>query len=199
MAVREHPKSHFALFVGFIQVALVLMLCCLVIWVCLAPKCPSFTVTSFYIETLTDNLTSSHTFALRNTSIVLDLQVLNPNKKKSILYGETDVSVFKNGGMVGAKILPPFYQGQKSNISCQVLMNVRKQDREGASSGVVDFMLSLETVVRYEILGWKTRQHHLLFEGHVRVGLDGRLLDNKNVKLEHESNKQQQKNGHFHL
>ncbi|XP_074267392.1 protein NDR1-like [Silene latifolia] len=106
----------------------------------------------------------------KNTTVVFLLVITNPNKGKDIIHGDIMVTLYKDGSVLGAETIPGFYQGQKSNYSSRVLVNVdqlklRQEDINRNST--LEF--GLETWVRYRILGWTSKRHLLKLETSVPI------------------------------
>lgn len=164
------------------QVVTVMALSSAAIWVCLTPKAPIYIITDAYIPALdVRNSTSLHT---RNTSILLNLEFSNPNKKMAIFYNNINVTLYYRDAIIGSNSLPGFYQGYKNTTKYEVLVKANhKHLPKGVTNATIVLRVCLENVVKYKIFSHKTKHHRIYNEAHVSVGSDGRISGEKNIKL----------------
>ncbi|KAF5195289.1 Ndr1-like [Thalictrum thalictroides] len=170
-------KPHIDIYLWLLQIIIVLALASLVIiWVCLHPKTPTYTILDFYIPALDD---SNNSTVNRNSTIIFNLQISNPNKGIGIYYDQANVSIQQAGNQdIGGSFIPCFYQGHKKSTRREVTVNALEQFwKTDLNSTLVDLILRLKTEVRYTILGRKTKHHMVNLEGHVSIGSDGKLVE----------------------
>ncbi|XP_016562088.1 uncharacterized protein LOC107861251 [Capsicum annuum] len=74
---RRISKHPFDLYCWFFQVVAVLCLTSIVIWLCLVPKNPIFTIVDFSFLFFNIKNSSLHS---DNNSVILNLEIFNPNK-----------------------------------------------------------------------------------------------------------------------
>ncbi|KMT04020.1 hypothetical protein BVRB_8g187230 [Beta vulgaris subsp. vulgaris] len=176
--------SKIPLFIWFFEVFAVLCSCCIVISLCLIPYPPSYTLTNLNIHGIqgSDFSAQDHVEIKNNaTTIMFSLLISNGNKAKDVVYGETKISLYKNGSLDGVSTLPGFVQSGRSNMSSLVLVNMKSGVRDHENEIL---KVGLETKVRYIVLGWITKLHLLKFEAIVPIDESGKLsLGNEGLKL----------------
>ena len=177
----EEPKPYLCLW--FLQVVVVIGLSLAAILLCLTPKSPIYTITYAYIPTLDGR--NSTSLRAGNTSVLLNLQFSNPNKKMGIFYSNINITFYYRHAVIGSKTLPAFYQGYKNATVYEVTMNAAdKRLWKGVTNATTGLRVCLENVVKYKILGHTTKHHRMYNEAHVPVGSDGRISGEKNIKLQ---------------
>ncbi|XP_059436968.1 protein NDR1-like [Corylus avellana] len=176
----EEPKSSLCLW--FLQVVVVIGFSSAAILLCLTPRSPIYTITDAYIPALDGrNSTSLHA---GNTSILLNLEFSNPNKKMGIFYNNINITLYYRHAVIGSQTLPAFYQGYKKATIYEVPVNADKRLWKGVTNSTTGLRVCLENVVKYKILGHTTKHHRMYNQAHVPVGSDGRISGEKNIKLQ---------------
>jgi hypothetical protein len=96
----------------------------MVIWLLLTPKSPIYVITDTYIPTLNGRNSSTSLHHARNTSsILLNLQFSNPNKKMGIYYNNINVTLYYKDAVIASNhSLWGFYQGYNNTTLYQVLL-----------------------------------------------------------------------------
>ncbi|CAH1448341.1 unnamed protein product [Lactuca virosa] len=180
MVRRKASESPFAIYCWFLQVLIVLSMVAVVIWLITKPRNPKFTITAIQIpKSGNRSLTKvQQNETLRNNSVDLDLQITNPNSGITICYILIDVKLYNGGVLCGSKSLGSFCQGQRKTVTEEVLIDADREFRAGNAGGGAVLRVTVETMVRFHsILSWKTKVHHLGFEGFVRIGNEGNLTE----------------------
>lgn len=189
MPLGKDEKSRLAISLWYLQVVIVLVLISLVIWLTLRPKHPVCKITDVYIPALDrGNSTIFNNEASRNTSIIFNVEFSNPNKRMTIYYDDIHITLYSNdAAVIGTKSLPGFYQGYRSTIIYEVLMNADSQQlRKGSTSNSTDMIkVHLETAARYKIISSTTKHHQMDFEAYIGIGSDGRISGDRDIKLQH--------------
>ncbi|KAJ7946236.1 Late embryogenesis abundant protein, partial [Quillaja saponaria] len=184
MTFLKMDKSQCSIYLWFLQVVIVLVLISVVIWLCLTPKSPNYTISNAYIPALdTRNFTLHHNHIVRNTSIVFNLGISNPNKGMGIYFDDSYITLHHNATTIGSMTLMGFYQGHKQNDTFEVLLNAGNRFWERIVTWPMDLRVCLKTLVRYEIFGHKTRHHLMKLEANIHIGSDGFISGDMNVKL----------------
>jgi hypothetical protein len=163
----------------------------MVIWLILTPKSPIYVITDTYIPTLNGRNSSTSLHHARNTSsILLNLQFSNPNKKMGIYYNNINVTLYYKDAVIASNhSLWGFYQGYNNTTLYQVLlvMTADHQQLRKHGKGVTNetpwLRVCLENVVKYKIFSHTTKYHWIYKEAHVSVGSDGKISGEKNIKL----------------
>ena len=74
---------------------------------------PIYVITDVYIPTLDGRNSTFHHAG--NTSVLLNLQFSNPNKKMGIFYNNINITLYYRHAVIGSHhSLPAFYQGYKN-------------------------------------------------------------------------------------
>lgn len=147
------------------QVATVLTLISLVIWRTLIPSSPTFTIAGFHVlPSGTKNSTEVHP---NSTSVMLGIDILNPNKGMSIYYSDINFTVNYNGIIVAKNSTPGFYQPCMNDTTREILMKADMQFLQQVTGRNVSFKIGLATRVQYRIFKWKTKHHKMDYEGYV--------------------------------
>lgn len=171
-----------------LEVVIVFGLISVVIWLSLTPKSPVYIITNAYIPALDGANSSSH--STLNTSILLNLEFLNPNKRMCIYYDDIFITLtYNDSAVIGSHSLPSFYQGYRETTIYVVLVNADhlQQLWKGITNRTTVFRVCLENVVRYKIFRSQTKHHRIYNEAYVPVGSDGRMSGAKTIKLQHTS------------
>ncbi|KAK2977263.1 hypothetical protein RJ640_005525 [Escallonia rubra] len=184
MIRRRISESRFAIYWWFFQVITVLSVVSVVIWLSLIPKCPTFTVTDLYVPALgSHSSTLEHDEVIRNTSVIINLEISNPNKRMGIYYDDIYVTLYYDDLVEGNGSIPGFSQGRERITSRKVLVNADHQQfwRETTVENT-DIRVALDSAVRYRRFRWKTEHYQMAFEGNLRIDPHGNLTE-KNIKL----------------
>ncbi|XP_041025256.1 NDR1/HIN1-like protein 2 [Juglans microcarpa x Juglans regia] len=172
-----------SIYVWILQVVSVLILSSLVIWLCLTPKSPICIITHAYVPALdVGNSTSYHP---HNTSILLNFEFLNPNKRMGIYYKDICITLYCSDAVIGSNSLPDFYQGYRMTTAYEVLVSADRQFCKGITDGTAPLKVCLESVVKYKIFRSNTKHRRLFNEAYLRIGSNGRMSGEKNIKLMH--------------
>ncbi|KAI3710434.1 hypothetical protein L2E82_40215 [Cichorium intybus] len=179
MARRKASESPFAIYCWFVQVLIVLSLTAVVIWLSTKPGNPKFTITAIHIpQTGNRNITKiQENETVGNNSVVFDLEITNPNNGMTICYVEIDVRLYNGGVLAGSKSLGSFCEGRKKTVTEEVLIDADRVSRAGNGSHA-GLRVTVETMVIYNILKWKTKVHHIGFEGFVTIGTEWNVTEN---------------------
>ncbi|KAK6934391.1 hypothetical protein RJ641_034546 [Dillenia turbinata] len=157
----------------------------LFLWLSLKTSNPSCSIQSFYIPALKKSLDSS------NTSINYLLQLKNENKDKGVYYDALDLSFYygKNrDNFIKNVSLPGFYQGHGNKAKRYESMAnsgnfVKKANEDIPSPGKAVFRVDLVTAVRFKIVFFKTKRHHIAVHADVEVDDSGQMVKKKGVKF----------------
>ncbi|RAL39467.1 hypothetical protein DM860_003000 [Cuscuta australis] len=158
------------------QVATVWTLISLLIWRCLIPRHPDFTVADLRVF-VSDNENSTaryETSDLWNASVLLGIEIFNPNKGMSIQYSDIHITIRHSGAIVAESFAPGFYQTYHKNNNATRVFLVRADLRW--LSHKTSLVIGLDTTARYGILKWKTKYHKMHYEAYVHnvtIGLNG--------------------------
>ncbi|OVA11156.1 Late embryogenesis abundant protein [Macleaya cordata] len=185
MLPKRVSDSRFGFYVWLLQVMIVIGLTSVVIWLCLHPKTPNYTVVGFYVPGLDGQNSAGNVH--RNTTLILKLRISNPNKGMGIYYDDNNVALYYGNDNIGVSSILGFYQGHKKTTQREVSVNGVEQFWRAVfrvvSNGTVDLRVSLVSGFRYKIFWWKTRHHRLDLQALVPVALDGKTFDEMNIKL----------------
>ncbi|CAA2973740.1 Hypothetical predicted protein [Olea europaea subsp. europaea] len=180
-------EANFGIYCWFFQVIVVLSLVSVVIWRCLIPRNPSFTIVNIYFPSL-----NSENSSLGNSSLILfDFKISNPNKGINIYYDGISLSLFFKDVFVGTSSTPPFYQGHKNNTSWKIPIKadsavVHQKFQQGLRGGNIDFKVEAETAVKFKIFWWKTKEHQIGCEAYftsMKTSFNESLSVGNDVKL----------------
>ncbi|KAF8414085.1 hypothetical protein HHK36_002084 [Tetracentron sinense] len=173
------------IYVWLLQVIIVLALASTVIWLSLQPKSPLYTIADVYVPALdVRNTTFPRGGVGRNSTIIFNVQISNPNKGIGIYYDEINFTLYYSEAVMGVCSIPSFYQGHSKTTQSEVSVHTQKQFWEAISNGtVVDFMVDLAAVVRYKRFCSKTKHHQMDLQAHVPVSSNGTIVGEKNIKL----------------
>ncbi|CAI9772873.1 unnamed protein product [Fraxinus pennsylvanica] len=180
-------ETNSRIYCWFFQVITVLILVSVVIWRCLIPRNPSFTIANIYFPSL-----NSKNSSVGNSSLILfDFKILNPNKGISIYYDGISLSLYFKDVFVGTNSTPPFYQGHKNNTSWKIPIKadpavVDRNFQQGLRGGNIDFKVGVETAVKFKIFSWKTKEHQIGCEAYftsMKISFNGSLSGGNDMKL----------------
>ncbi|KAG6695168.1 hypothetical protein I3843_09G084600 [Carya illinoinensis] len=174
-------------YVWILQVVSVLIFSSVVIWLCLTPKSPICFITHAYVPALDGGNSTSH--RPHNTSILLSFEFLNPNKRMGIYYKDICITLYCSDAVIGSNSLPDFYQGYKKTTAYDVPVSADLQFCKGITNGTARLKVCLGSVVKYKIFRSKTKHHRLFNEANLRIGSNGRMSGEKNIKLMHHKSK----------
>ncbi|KAF3620679.1 hypothetical protein FXO38_32232 [Capsicum annuum] len=182
---RRISKHPFDLYCWFFQVVAVLCLTSIVIWLCLVPKNPIFTIVDFSFLFFNIKNSSLHS---DNNSVILNLEIFNPNKGKSIYYNDINFALNYNGLVVGKNSTKGFYQGHKIITRKEVQMYIVDELfwQEIGNGRSIDFVVGLETTVKFKILAWRTKPRwlkYVAYMSNVTMSTNGTISSEKLVNL----------------
>ncbi|XP_057961701.1 protein NDR1-like [Malania oleifera] len=184
--ISKVPSIYFWVFQGFI----LLGLASAVAWLSLIPKSPICTITDLHVPALDGhearNYSTFHRHEIiRNTSLIFNLTVSNPNKGIGINFD--DISVIlgdSNGTRIWTVSVPGFYQGRKKATSLKLEVPINQQFLRGVTgAGTTGLKIDLHTAVRYRIFGLKSKHYEIDVGGYARIDFHRRIVGEKNVKL----------------
>lgn len=170
----------------FLQVVCLYGLIAFLMWVILRPKTPAFSIIGLDILSLTTKMQSQPSIpSAGNASIAFSLEIHNPNKRMNIYYNSTNVTFHCRSISIGTAMVSYFHQSFYETTRINGSINVMNMKRlravfRAVSNATEDLEVNLVTVVRYRILGLKTRRRRIDVSGRVPVGSDGQM--NKTVK-----------------
>lgn len=180
MVRREGSESPFAIYWWFIQVVIVWSLTAVVIWLSTRPRSPKFTISNVYVPQMGyQNLSKvqQNESIVQNNSLVFILDITNPNDGMTICYVDIIMSLHNGGLLIGNKSLGTFCQGHKKTVTEEVLIDVDQQLQRANNGDGEGLRVTIETMIKYHILKWKTKIHHIGFEGFVRIGTEGNVTE----------------------
>lgn len=181
-------KDSFDLYCWFFQVVAVLCLTSVVMWLCLVPKNPIFTIVDFSFLVFNIKNSSLHS---GNNSVLLNVEIFNPNKGISIYYNDINFALNYNGLVVGNYSTKGIYQGHKNITRKEVKMYIVDElFWQEIGSRSINFVLVLETIVKFKIFEWRTKQRglkYVAYMSNVTMSNNGTISSEKLVKLYHKS------------
>lgn len=194
MGIPRDSKSQLSVYVWFFEVIIAWGFISFLIWVCLTPKNPVYMISNVYIPALDRrNSTLHYNKFIHNTSIFLDFEISNPNKGFGIYHDDIHVTFCHGDSIIGNKSLPMFYQGYKESTTWEVQVNPGQKfwRRRGGALYVKVFKVCLKTAVKfkYKIFNTMTKHYPMDFEAYVPINLDGRMLGDKHIQLQHKIRK----------
>ncbi|XP_071737940.1 protein NDR1-like [Rutidosis leptorrhynchoides] len=181
MVKRKESESPFAIYCWFVQVVIVLSLTGVVIWLSTKPHIPKFTINNVYLPQMSNRNVSKaqqNGSTIRNNSLVVVVDITNPNNGMTICYLDIVMSLHHNGLLIANKSLGTFCHGHKKSVTKQVLIGVDHQQLQRADNGGQGLRLTIETMIKYHILKWKTKIHHICSEWFVIIGIKGNVTKN---------------------
>lgn len=172
-------ENPFSICCWFIQVLMVWGFVTVVIWLCTRPQIPELTITSVYVpQTASKNLSKvEQNKTDGNNSLVFVLEISNPNKGMTICYADIIINIQNGDFLAGNKSVEAFCQDQKTVTEEVLIVNERKFHGPNVGGGE-SLRVTVETKARYHILKWKTKIHHMYFEGFMRIGKEGNVSEN---------------------
>ncbi|OIT32515.1 hypothetical protein A4A49_27083 [Nicotiana attenuata] len=181
---KKSKRYNIDLYCWFFQVAAVLSLISLVMWLCLIPRNPIFTLVDFSFLDLNVKNSSLHG---DNNSVILNLEIFNPNKGMSIYYNDINFTLNYNGLVVGRSSTQGIYQGHKNITRKEVQMyNVDELFWRGIGNGSIDFVVRLETKVKFKIFKRRTKLREINYVAYISnmtISSNGTISGEKFVKL----------------
>lgn len=186
---QQTPEREPSIYVWILQVVTVLVLSSVVMWLCLTPKSPIYIITHAYVLDFDGGNSTSH--HPQNTSILLNFEFLNPNKRMGIYYKDICITLYCSDAVIGSNSLPGFYQGYRKSTASEVLVSADRQFWKGIRHGTTTRLkVCLESFVEYKIFRSKTKQHRLFNEAYLLISSNGRMMSGeKNIKLIHHKSK----------
>ncbi|XP_031270517.1 uncharacterized protein LOC116128887 [Pistacia vera] len=172
MTEKEEKQSRISVCLLFFQVAILWTLISLVVWISLKPKSPVYNITTHLAALHKPNSTfHNEELAMRNISIILNLEISNPNERIGICYDDINITLLYNHTLLGTESYPGFYQGYSKTAIRQVRMIVHPQLRRVIWSNSMDVRVCLGTSVRYnyKIFKYKTTHHRMDMEACVGI------------------------------
>lgn len=155
----------------------------LFLWLSLRADEPKLYVKEFYVPALNNTLNSTS----RNISFTLELE--NGNKDKGIRYDDVYVTfgIFLDRNttrLIGNTTYPGFYQGHKKDAKKLVVVQAFDSiNRTKTVDGKVYFRVNFTTAIKYKIMLWYTKRHHLWGGANVEVNDFGLKSYRKGIRL----------------
>ncbi|KAL0442891.1 UNVERIFIED_CONTAM: hypothetical protein Slati_2011800 [Sesamum latifolium] len=167
MARRKLDRDQLGMYCWFFSVVTVLSLAGVVSWLSLTPKNPGFRISDLRFPDFKNH--SIHlNVSVPNNSIIFDLEISNPNKRMGIYYSGINLALYRGGGVVGTNSIPAFYQGYRNRTLFQILIHASQEFWQATNVGKVDFVVRVETAVKFRIIKWKTKLHQISYEEQFR-------------------------------
>lgn len=169
----------------------VLSLAGVVSWLSLTPRNPHIRLSGAQFGIIdAKNHSVRRNVSVPNNPLVLNLEIFNPNKRMGIYYSDMRFELYSGGALVGTNATPAFYQGYKNTTRLQILIQPRQVFWQVMNGGIVDFLIKVETAVRFRIIKWKTKGHQISYEEHfskVKTDLNGSVSARKYTEMQNSS------------
>ncbi|XP_051128579.1 uncharacterized protein LOC127249690 [Andrographis paniculata] len=150
MAAKKLARDHFSFYCWILCVVAVLSLSGFVSWICLTPRNPTF---GLFLHP--GNASSP------KSSMIIDLEVTNPNKRMGVYYNEIMLEILGGGNFsIRRNSNPGFYQGF-GNVTT---LPIHVHDSGELWQGTMDLVIKVETDVWFRIMKWKTKTHHIEYK-----------------------------------
>ncbi|ERN17302.1 protein NDR1 [Amborella trichopoda] len=158
----------------------------LFLWLSLRPQNPSYDLIDFYSPAL--NISSSSSNTTRNTTVLFELKISNPNKDSGIHYDAINVSLYYREEKIGESNMQGFYQGHGKTAKKSVVIAAADGPFwEAASLDVLNrtavFGVDLVTGLRFKVVWANTGHKGVKVAGHVPVGVDGKMVAGKKKRI----------------
>ncbi|ERN17298.1 hypothetical protein AMTRI_Chr02g216210 [Amborella trichopoda] len=158
----------------------------LFLWLSLRPQNPSYDLIDFYSPAL--DIASNSPNTTRNTTILFQLKISNPNKDSGIHYDAINVSLYYKEKKIGESNVQGFYQGHKKTAKKSVVIAAANElFWEAASLEVLNrtavFRVDLVIGLRFKVVWANTRHKGVEVAGHVPVGVDGKMVAGKKKRI----------------
>ncbi|KAK6149801.1 hypothetical protein DH2020_017326 [Rehmannia glutinosa] len=193
MVTRKCDKTRLSIYCWFICVVTVLCLAGVVAWLSLTPKNPYFRISDAHFPPLDSKNQSTNrnvSVSVLNNSVIFDLEIFNPNKRMGIYYGVISLELYSGGRVVGTNSTLGFYQRYKNTRVLQIMIRVSREFWQGINGGNVDFMVRVETSVKFRIIKWKTKLRQIAYEeqfNNVKINLNGTVSGGNYAELQNAS------------
>ncbi|CAN1855127.1 hypothetical protein LINPERHAP1_LOCUS41596 [Linum perenne] len=167
MATLQFSQAHLSFYRWIIEVIILLSSLSILIWICLTPHPPLYTVvnTSF----IDDNNTSS---------LALDLEISNPNQGYRVHYTSTSVSLA--GSIVGKGYVLGFEMGYGETSLRRVVVN---GTNGRGDSGVLRVRLVVGVEYEDKVIAMRSKRKEIEYGGGLRLGVDGKIEGGKQVAM----------------
>ncbi|KAL6573889.1 hypothetical protein OROHE_001431 [Orobanche hederae] len=189
MVAKKITKSQLGMYFWFFCVVTVLCLAGVVVWLSLNPKNPNIRISNLHFPPARDSKNqSSHrnaSVSVQNESIIIDLEIFNPNKRMGIYYSVISLELYRSGGVVGTNSIPAFYQGYKNTMMLRIPIHAGREFWQGVNG--MDFTVRVETDVKFRIIKWKTKLHRIVYEEQfrkVKINTNGTVSGGKLFRAE---------------
>ncbi|CAA0835939.1 Unknown protein [Striga hermonthica] len=192
MATKKNGKSEQGLYFWFFCVFTVLSLAGVVAWLSLTPKNPKFGISVVRLHVHDhDNRSSHHNATVRvpNSSVTFEVRIFNPNKRMGIYYDDISLELYgKSRAFMGRNSTPGFYQGYKNCTVYEIMVRSGREFWRGSDNGGdVEFVVRIETNVRFKIIKWKTETRRVVHEEQfdkASTGFNGTFPGRKYAELQ---------------
>ncbi|KAL8468871.1 hypothetical protein ACS0TY_031906 [Phlomoides rotata] len=165
MSRHNLDRDRLDIYFWFFCLFTVLSLAGVVSWLSLTPRNPHFRLSGSQFTILdSKNHSVRGNISVPNNPLILNLEVFNPNKRMGIYYSDISIELYTGGALVGANTTPAFNQGYKNTTVLQILIQPREEFWQVMNGGNVDFLMRVETAVRFRIMKWKTKVHQISYE-----------------------------------
>ncbi|XP_075486530.1 NDR1/HIN1-like protein 10 [Primulina tabacum] len=161
MFFRILDDDRFRFYCFLLCVFIVLSVACVLSWLSLTPKNPRFQISDTRVLAFDSNNNQS---AYRTDKyLMFNLKILNPNKRMGIFYSGITLNLYEPGCcIVGTNSTPAFYQGYKNTTSLDILIHPTQEGSKAETNGGnIDYIVGVQTYVRFRIMRWKTKLHQI--------------------------------------
>ncbi|XVF70533.1 hypothetical protein PTKIN_Ptkin11bG0169100 [Pterospermum kingtungense] len=158
----------------------------LFMWLSLRTSNPKCSIQTIYLPSLI-NRTSNQTTI--DPTFNLSLRLDNPNKDKGIRYDTLDVTVYdfpNKSHVIGKVSIQGFYQGHKKKATKpgQGTANTTVALQAVFENGTGTFRVDMVTAVKFKIMFWYTKKHHIWVGADVVVNAsNGAKVEPKGIRL----------------
>ncbi|XWS18236.1 hypothetical protein CRYUN_Cryun32bG0026000 [Craigia yunnanensis] len=113
----------------------------------------------------------------QNISIILKIEISNPNKRIGIYHDDIKVALYYNGSFIGNNSVAGFHQGYRKTTFCKVKVNANQHSWTGIMGRRVYLRVCLKTGYRYvnDIVRYRTNRHKMNIDAYVSIGSEGRI------------------------
>lgn len=177
------------LYLWLLQVAALLGILALCLWLILRPRPPKYTIVDFSIPQ------SSLVNEGQNGTILYHIEIENPNTDSSLYYDDILLTFYFGQDTVGEKRIPAFHQGKGKTRHVVDFVNANPRVWKSfvnalTSNAKTELKVGLLSRIRYKTWGKKSKHHKLDLQGLVPVGKDGKISGKKKkIKLRHSTSK----------
>lgn len=156
----------------------------LLLWLCLIPKPPRYTIVDFTIPMSDLDIDGG-----KKGSMVYGLEIKNSNKESSIFYDDILLTFYYGQDTVGENTMPAFHQGRRRTLRVVDHVEVANQHLWTAIyvsilNGTAELKVALRTRIQYGTWGIKSKHHGVHLQAALPIGADGKISGKKKkIKL----------------